>query len=334
MDNIYCFTTYRFNTANAQIKMNNEGEIGLGGDPRANYLLNVGGKAYFSSIVTFFGTPKFHHGAEIGTIHSPSGYVKFDGVTVTAYLEGMSLDNVGTLGTSTKKWSAVHAQEVYCNDVPLSSDERLKENIQDLQGSKNRLLELRPVSFDFKKPNIPVPAAMAKYTSQQEHNRNRAGFLAQDVKNIFPEFVYYDSVADLHYISYISFIPHLVNLVQEQQAAIEKLEAALNEPKLKSASISTDNEDDLLSTETALYQNVPNPFNETTEIAYHINEKADNASLYIYDMNGTQLKSIPISQKGKGSITINGGELTAGMYFYALIADGQVIDTKRMILTK
>jgi len=50
-------------------------------------------------------------------------------------------------------------------------------------------------------------------------------------------------------------------------------------------------------------------------------------------MNGTQLKSIELHPKGNGSITINGGEFNAGMYIYTLIADGQVIDTKQMILT-
>jgi len=53
----------------------------------------------------------------------------------------------------------------------------------------------------------------------------------------------------------------------------------------------------------------------------------------VYNMNGTQLKSIELHQKGDGSITVNGGEFNAGMYMYALIADGQVVDTKSMILT-
>lgn len=53
----------------------------------------------------------------------------------------------------------------------------------------------------------------------------------------------------------------------------------------------------------------------------------------IYDMNGTQLKSIEIHQRGDGNITIYGDQLNAGMYLYNLIADGQVFDTKQMILT-
>ena len=37
---------------------------------------------------------------------------------------------------------------------------------------------------------------------------------------------------------------------------------------------------------------------------------------------------------GKGNVIVPGSEFNAGMYLYALIADGKVIDTKRMILTK
>ena len=51
-------------------------------------------------------------------------------------------------------------------------------------------------------------------------------------------------------------------------------------------------------------------------------------------MSGGQIKSISIPERGKGTVTIQGSELSAGMYLYALIADGKVIDTKRMILTK
>ena len=40
-----------------------------------------------------------------------------------------------------------------------------------------------------------------------------------------------------------------------------------------------------------------------------------------------------LSERGGGSVSINGSELTAGIYLYALIADGKEVDVKRMILT-
>ena len=51
-------------------------------------------------------------------------------------------------------------------------------------------------------------------------------------------------------------------------------------------------------------------------------------------MNGEQITGFDITERGSTSVTINGNTLSAGMYLYALVADGQVIDTKRMILTK
>ena len=54
----------------------------------------------------------------------------------------------------------------------------------------------------------------------------------------------------------------------------------------------------------------------------------------VYDMNGGEIAAYPLSSFGNGELTIDGGTFRAGMYLYALIADGQLIDTKQMILTK
>jgi hypothetical protein len=50
-------------------------------------------------------------------------------------------------------------------------------------------------------------------------------------------------------------------------------------------------------------------------------------------MNGSQIKSILLTQTGKGNVTVNASELKPGMYLYTLVADGKEVDTKRMILT-
>jgi len=51
-------------------------------------------------------------------------------------------------------------------------------------------------------------------------------------------------------------------------------------------------------------------------------------------MQGSQLKQITLSSRGIGTKTISDSEFSAGIYLYALIADGKEIDVKRMILTK
>lgn len=83
-----------------------------------------------------------------------------------------------------------------------------------------------------------------------------------------------------------------------------------------------------------LHQNTPNPFSQTTTLGYSLADNVQKAMICIYNMNGTQLKCIPLSNTTTGSITINGNELKPGMYMYSLITDGQLVDTKRMVLTE
>ena len=82
-----------------------------------------------------------------------------------------------------------------------------------------------------------------------------------------------------------------------------------------------------------LYQNTPNPFTERTEIRFTLPDDAQNAYIYIFDMQGKMLRQIPVDASMQ-SVTINGYELSAGIYLYSLAVNGQEIDTKRMILSK
>ncbi len=149
------------------------------------------------------------------------------------------------------------------------------------------------------------------------------GLIAQELKEIYPELVYENSEGELS-INYVEMIPLLVQSIQELTSKITVLEAQ-NATQIESIG---------KVEETLLFQNTPNPFNQDTEIAFTLPESVQNASLYIYNMNGNQIDQIPLSQRGKSAITLKGKTLAAGMYIYTLIADNKVVDSKRMILTK
>lgn len=149
------------------------------------------------------------------------------------------------------------------------------------------------------------------------------GLIAQELKEIYPELVYENSEGELS-INYVEMIPLLVQSIQELTSKITVLEAQ-NATQIESIG---------KVEETVLFQNTPNPFNQDTEIAFTLPESVQNASLYIYNMNGNQIDQIPLSQRGKAAIALKGKTLAAGMYIYTLIADNKVVDSKRMILTK
>ncbi|NJK98472.1 MAG: T9SS type A sorting domain-containing protein [Bacteroidales bacterium] len=82
-----------------------------------------------------------------------------------------------------------------------------------------------------------------------------------------------------------------------------------------------------------LYQNIPNPFDQTTTIEAYLPENTTSAELYIFNMQGIQLKKVAFTQTGKAEILVNASELQAGMYLYTLVVDGKEVDSKRMLLT-
>ena len=57
--------------------------------------------------------------------------------------------------------------------------------------------------------------------------------------------------------------------------------------------------------------------------------------MIIYNLEGKQLKNIRVNERGARPHKISGSEFNPGMYLYALnTPDGNVVDTKRLILTK
>ncbi|NJO01931.1 MAG: T9SS type A sorting domain-containing protein [Bacteroidia bacterium] len=67
---------------------------------------------------------------------------------------------------------------------------------------------------------------------------------------------------------------------------------------------------------------------------FSLPDGVQQAQLLIYDLQGNQIKALNLSQRGEGQISLQAESLNAGMYIYALVADGKVIDEKKMILTK
>jgi len=88
------------------------------------------------------------------------------------------------------------------------------------------------------------------------------------------------------------------------------------------------------STAASLNQNAPNPFGSETTIGMYLPATVQRATLRVYDLTGKQLKAITVNGRGNTSVTINGRELPAGMYHYVLVADGQLVGTREMILTE
>ena len=227
------------------------------------------------------------------------------------------------------------------------SDSRFKDNVTPLTNTLSGLEQLTGVSFRLNA--APSDSTRNRMINIKNDNRTRFGFLAQEVKEVYPELVRTDSLGYM-YVDYIGMIPLIVNALNEIQAKADSQEiviarlqqelVALKNGDVETASPLHKSQRNTASIESesaivpTLYQNSPNPFSATTSIRFALPYETVQADLYIYDMQGTQIRRIEIADRGESRVTLQGSELSAGMYIYSLIADGKEIDSKRMILTK
>lgn len=83
-----------------------------------------------------------------------------------------------------------------------------------------------------------------------------------------------------------------------------------------------------------LAQNYPNPFNPTTTIEYSV-ANAGVIKIELYNTLGQKIKTLFDGHKlaGNYKVTVDGSELTSGIYFYSISA-GDYSQTRKMVLMK
>ncbi|HEY5534331.1 MAG TPA: T9SS type A sorting domain-containing protein [Ignavibacteria bacterium] len=85
-------------------------------------------------------------------------------------------------------------------------------------------------------------------------------------------------------------------------------------------------------------QNYPNPFNPTAKIDFDLPYDS-KVSMKLYDISGREVMTLVNEQKSAGYYTVqmNGNNLSSGMYFYRIIAEGNgqnFVMTKKAVLIK
>src|SRR6266536_780632 len=118
-------------------------------------------------------------------------------------------DNSQTLGSSTNRWSAVWA----ANGTIQTSDVRLKQGVADLKYGLSQVMQLRPVSFQWKEGN---------------DKGTHLGLIAQEVDAVMPEAVQKSADANAPLgLNYSNLIPVLIKAIQEQQGTLDRAQAEI-----------------------------------------------------------------------------------------------------------
>lgn len=246
--------------------------------------------------------------------------------------------------------------------MSVSSDDNHKSNVTDIPNALSRLMQLNGKTYSYeelyigtgvgdeqtrtatgseqvmsKKDSLSVRMLEQERASRTTRSSTRYGLLVSELALQFPELVETD-VYGHRYINYLELVPVLISAINELYDAIEDAGLTLGvQPQGGGAKGTKHGARDTGAEETGeavLYQNTPNPFSAETVIEYQVPTNAKSAYIYVFNLNGEMLQSYALTQYGHGNVTVSGGTLAAGMYVYSLVVDGQIVDTKQMILTK
>lgn len=222
------------------------------------------------------------------------------------------------IGSNSVRWNGI-----YGINVPNSaSDLNLKTNIKVLNYGLKELLQLKPVTFEWK----------------QNNNGTRLGFIAQELKTIIPEVVTVDDSTGLHGVYYSEIIPLLTKSIQEQQKMIDSLKIKVSsciEQQYKVILDTVHRQTSTIESPAFILQNRPNPFSDYTFIDYYT--PCGVKVVYfirISDSNGKLVQSIQIEDCGYGQIELDCRNLKSGNYIYSLINGSEVVDSKTMSILK
>jgi trimeric autotransporter adhesin len=223
------------------------------------------------------------------------------------------------------------------------SDGRFKRDIKEDVSGLEFIKELRPVSYtvDHARLNkfLHVHDSSSNHPEAKSIPARQTGFVAQEVEALLKKtgYVFYgvdapENENDPYGIRYAEFVVPLVKAVQElsaevqeQREQIQSLLARLDSKNERKANVNS---------HATLFQNTPNPFDKESEIKMTLPDNIGTASVIIYNLEGKQVKHIDVANRGDVIVKVSENELAAGIYLYSLIADGEVVDTKRMVLTR
>ena len=298
-----------------------------------------------------------------GTTGFPSGVEGFAnggqyGAGVYGFSDGASSSDFGVWGDATdtvtvgglRDYAGYFSGNVFGFRYFQLSDERYKKNVVMLDKVIDKLMKVKTATYNFKTDEFPamhMPAGV------------QTGFLAQNLKELFPNVVSSTTLGEkrdhktgkllvqggeAEVVNYDAMIPVLTKAIQEQQVMIEAKDQMINALQQQMAALeqrlnrlegnAAAEKSSLNVSGATLEQNTPNPFNGSTLINYTLPENTTNAKLVITSINGQVVRSMNLTGKGKGQVQLQASELQAGSYMYSLYVNGNLVDTKALLLSK
>jgi hypothetical protein len=259
--------------------------------------------------------------------------------------------------TDSGYYAGVFFGHVYASQGFITSDRRLKKNIEDFTDAMSIINKLKPKHYQFKDD--------VQYTPLHLPSGMHYGLIAQDLEQVLPNLVHEEKFKipvkatplvikpksqdgkdanqyqqptaateqtenlDVKAVNYEELIPIMIKAMQEQNEKIEALTEQVNaltasrQPGAGNAAVATK------LSNISLGQSIPNPANGTASIQYSNLPSGAQAQLLVSDVNGKMIKQMQLNNNS-GLIKLDISSLSAGTYTYSLLVNGKLIESKSM----
>ena len=188
--------------------------MGIGTTASANYSTAMGSyttaSGSYSTAMGSFTTASDYASLSIGRYNSVNSAVTAGGSAASFDTDNAALvigNGTGTLSDAFVVY--FNGNATLSGDLTINSDERLKDNIQPLGSTLNKLHQIEGKTYSLKKDEEHTP---------------KIGVLAQEVQAVFPELVTEGGDGILS-VNYQGLVPVLINAINEQEVKIAALEA-------------------------------------------------------------------------------------------------------------
>ena len=344
-----------FTNVNAQLRVLSDGRVQAG-----TFMPNQD----YDNIMTFQVLGKYgdmHAGAKM-----PFGdFGRYQNQSLSVFLTATGYANkVIAYYNPASNSNFVFNTNLVVNGVNITSDVRLKDNIQSIEDPLGTLSQIDGVSYTYRlseiqearepeeavfsgtsnseisisgatssTDNTAVTAKDVEYQRLQqeidqreaaEANRRRIGFLAQDIQKVLPELVQTNEKGIMS-IDYTGFIPLIVESLKQMQQTIQDQQKEIE--TLQS----------LLPAETkSMFRSTSNEevsvvegaklFNRAgASVSYALPSTYNTADLKIFDISGKLLKKVVLTDNNS-IVEINPSEIGLGTFVYTLFVDNKKAD--------
>lgn len=214
---------------------------------------------------------------------------------------------------------------IECSNVYQQSDGRSKKNIKTISAGLSQVLNLRPVSFNWKTRNdISNCNSEDSFWGPDNEQGTQYGFIAQEIEESIPEIVSTDE--DGHkLVNYTAIIPMLVQSIQELQMTVEKQAKRIEYLETSNSIFCAKKKSNKVS---ILVCSIDSDSKQLL-VTVKKEKNCPDVSVELCSLTGEIVKEVTLVETETASVDVS--EVKDGVYCVSFFADGQFLDSRRVV---